>query len=334
MISQDLTSREQAELLSFLDKNNDVFAWRTSDLMGVSRDIIEHKLQVNPSPRPRKQRLHKIFDEKVVAMKVEVQRLMDAGFMREVDYPSWLANVIMVKKKNGMWRMCTDFTDLNKCCLKDDFPLTRIDKVVDSATGYKIMALLDYFLGYHQIWLRKEDEEKTCFITPFGTYCYLRMPEDKVVDSATWCKIMALLDYFSWYHQIWLHKEDEEKTSFVTPFGTYCYLRMPEGLKNAGPTFCRMTKAVLNEQMERNVFAYVDDIVVVSRKKKTQLQDLAETFTNMCRAQLKLNPKKCMFGVSRRKVLGFLVSVKGIEANPDKINAIVHMKPLGSRKDV
>jgi hypothetical protein len=86
--------------------------------------------------------------------------------------------------------------------------------------------------------------------------------------------------------------------------------------------------------MKRNVFAYVDHIVVMSRKKETQLQDLAETFTNMQRAQLKHNPDKCMFSVGRGKVLGCLVSVKGIKANPDKINATVHMKPLGSRKEV
>jgi hypothetical protein len=107
---------------------------------------------------------------------------------------------------------------------------------------------------------------------------------------------MALLDYFFDYHQIWFHKEDEEKTSFITPFDTYCYLRMPEGLKNAGPTFFRMTKAILKEQMKRNIFAYVDDIVV-ARKKETQIQDLSEAFTNMRRVQLKLNPEKCVFGV-------------------------------------
>jgi hypothetical protein len=85
--------------------------------------------------------------------------------------------------------------------------------------------------------------------------------------------------------------------SFNTPFGTYYYLRMPEGLKNAGPTFCRMTKAILKDQMHRNVFAYVDDIVVASKKKSTQIDDLAETFANMCGAQLKLNLEKCVFGV-------------------------------------
>jgi hypothetical protein len=155
----------------------------------------------------------------------------------------------------------------------------------------------------------------------------------EVVDLVAGYEIMALLYCFSWYHQIWLRKEEEEKTSFITPFDTYYYLRMPEGLKNASLTFCRMSKAILKEQMKRNVFAYVDDIVVMSRKKETQLQDLAKTFTNMRRAQLKLNPEKCVFGISRGKVLGCLVSVKGIEANPDKINAIVHMKPPGSRKE-
>jgi hypothetical protein len=91
--------------------------------------------------------------------------LLDAGFIRDVQYPSWLANMVMVKKKNGKWRMCTDFTDLNKCYLKDNFLLSRIDKVVDSMASYGTMALLDCFLGYHQTWLCKEDEEKTSFIT-------------------------------------------------------------------------------------------------------------------------------------------------------------------------
>jgi hypothetical protein len=100
-ISQDLTPEEEKDLLSFLDKDNDVFAWKPSDLTGVSRDIIEHKLEVNPSARPKKQRLRKMSDEKVATAKVEVQKLLDVGFIHEVYYPSWLANIVMVKKKNG-----------------------------------------------------------------------------------------------------------------------------------------------------------------------------------------------------------------------------------------
>jgi hypothetical protein len=109
---------------------------------------------------------------------------------------------------------------------------------------------------------------------------------------------------------------------------------MPESLKNVRSTYCRMMKVILREQLERNVFAYVDNVVVVSRKKETHLQDLAETFANMQRAQLKLNPEKYVFGVSKGKVLGCLVSVKGIEANPDKIKAIICIKPPKSRKEV
>jgi hypothetical protein len=174
-IGTKTTPEEQAELLAFVDKNGDVFAWSTSDLMGVSREIIKHMLQVNPGVKPKKQKLHKLFKEKVATTKAEVQRLLDASFIREVTYPQWLANVVMIHKKNGKWQMCTYFTDLNKCCPKDDFPLAKIDKIVDSDAGYEMTSLLDCFSGYHQIWLHREDEEKTSFITPFGTYCYLRM---------------------------------------------------------------------------------------------------------------------------------------------------------------
>jgi hypothetical protein len=190
-------------------------------------------------------------------VKVEVQRLLDAGLIREVKYPEWLANVVMVK--NGKWQMCTDFIDLNKFCPKDNFPVSRIDQIVDTAARSKTMALLDYFSGYHQIWLRKDDEEKT---------------------------------------------------SFVTSFRTYCYLRMSEGLRNASPTFYR------------KVLSYVGDIVMVSKKRETYISDLAETFVNMHGARLKLNLEKCIFGITKGKVLGCLVSNKGIESNPDKIRSI------------
>jgi hypothetical protein len=97
--------------------------------MRVSKSIIEHRLQVNPSARPKKQKLCRTSDENVAVAKSEVQRLLDAGFIREIQYSSWLANFVMVKEKNVKWRMCIDFTNLNKCCPKDDFLLLRIDKM-------------------------------------------------------------------------------------------------------------------------------------------------------------------------------------------------------------
>jgi hypothetical protein len=102
-IGTEVRPQEQAELLQFLDKNNDVFAWSTSDLVGVSREVIEHKLQVNPHVKLKKQKLRKMSEEKIDAAKAEVQILLDVGFIRELRYPQWLANVVMVCKKNGKW---------------------------------------------------------------------------------------------------------------------------------------------------------------------------------------------------------------------------------------
>ena len=94
-----------------------------------------------------------------------------------MQYPEWLANVVMVLKKNGKWRMCIDFMNLNKTCPKDEHPLPRIDTLVDAAAGSEMLSMFDCFSGYHQIFMNKVDEEKTSFTTPFGTYCYVRMPE-------------------------------------------------------------------------------------------------------------------------------------------------------------
>jgi hypothetical protein len=112
-------------LLRFLFNNKDVFAWSANDLCGVNRDVIEHSLNVDLFIRPRKQKLRKMSDDKAEGARNEVKRLLSAGVIKEVTYPEWLANTVMVKKANGKWRMCIDFTDLNKACLKDEFHLPR-----------------------------------------------------------------------------------------------------------------------------------------------------------------------------------------------------------------
>jgi hypothetical protein len=129
-----------------------------------------------------------------------------------------------------------------------------------------------------------------------------------------------------------MKKEDEPKTSFITPSGTYCYLRMPEWLKNAGGSFSRMTAKVLHSQIGRNVLTYVDDIIVKSTKQENHIADLQETFANFRQAGLKLNLEKCVFLVKKGKFLGCLVSTKGIEANPNKIEAILRMEPPSTKK--
>jgi hypothetical protein len=127
----------------------DIFAWSANDLCFVNRDVIEHSLNVDPAIRTRKQKLQKMSDDKVKGAKNKVKRLLSAGVIREVTYPKWLANTVMVKKANGKWRMCIDFKDLNKACPKGEFPLPRIDSLVDTTTTSKLMSLLDYYSGYH-----------------------------------------------------------------------------------------------------------------------------------------------------------------------------------------
>jgi hypothetical protein len=111
-------------------------------------------------------------------------------------------------------------------------------------------------------------------------------------------------------------------------------MRMSEGLRNVVPIFCRMMKATLKDQVGRNVLSYVDDIVVASKKRGSYISDLTETFANIREAKIKLNPKKCVFGVTRDRVLGCLVSTKGIEASPDKIKVILQMQPPQTKKEM
>ena len=164
----------------------------------------------------------------------------------EVFFPEWLANPVLVLKKNKQWRMCIDYTSLNKACPKDPFALPRIGQVIDSTPG---------------------------------------------------CELLSFLDAYSGYHQIKLNPADRLKTAFITPFGAFCYLTMTFGLRNVGATFqCCMQKCLL-KQLGRNAHVYVDDVLVKTEKHGTLLEDLKETFENLRRFQIKLNPEKCVFGV-------------------------------------
>nr|XP_027075992.1 uncharacterized protein LOC113699838 [Coffea arabica] len=189
----------------------------------------------------------------------------------------------MVKKDIGGWRMCVDFTDLNKACPKDCYPLPRIDTLVDSAMGYEILCLLDAFKGYHQIGMSEEDQEKT---------------------------------------------------AFYTDQGVYCYTTMPFGLKNAGATYQRLINRLFKNQIGRNVEAYSDDILVKSLTTSAFLSDVREVFGVLRDSRMKLNPKKCVFGVTSGKFLGYLVSRRRIEANPDKVKTIQDMSPPRNLREV
>src|SRR3954469_13478279 len=270
-------------LIVFLRANVDVFAWQPSDIPGVPRKVIEHHLAVCPHARPVKQKVRKQAVERQEFITEEIRKLEAAGLVRGVLHPTWLANPVVVRKENGKWRLCIDYIDINKACPKDPFPFPRIDQIVDSTAG---------------------------------------------------CDLLSFLDAYSSYHQIFMTREDEEKTTFITPCGTYCFLRMPFGLKSAGSTFARAVQIGFELQIHRNMEAYMDDIVVKTKDGPTLVRDLEETFANLYKINLKLNPEKCVFGVPSGKLLGFFVSQHGIEANPDKIKSIEQIEAPERIKDV
>jgi hypothetical protein len=141
----------------------------------IPRKVIEHKLDIDLAFKPIKQKERRYMLERRETIWVEVNKLLEAGFIRPVDYPNWLANPVLIEKPDGSWRMCIDYTSLNKACLKDECPMPHICQIMDSTASCELLSFLDVYSGYHQIRLAIDDEEETSFITPFGILCYTKM---------------------------------------------------------------------------------------------------------------------------------------------------------------
>nr|XP_025682159.1 uncharacterized protein LOC112783427 [Arachis hypogaea] len=240
------------KLTKFLRQNADLFAWTSGDMPGINPSVITHRLAVNPSARPISQKKRNLGNEKREASMIEVKKLIDAQFIRELRFTTWLANIVMVKKHNGKWRMCVDFTDLNKACPKDAYPLPCIDSLVDNSCGYGTLSFMDAYSGYNQIFMHPSDQEKTAFITEYG----------------------------------------------------------------------------------RNLEVYVDDMVVKTKVGHEHTDDLDEIFAQVRKYNMRLNPEKCAFGVRGGKFLGFILTSRGIEANPEKCKAILDMHSPTTVKEV
>ena len=189
-IGTTLSPEMKASLIQFLKENLDVFAWTHKDMPGISPKVIQYKLNVDQERKPVQQRRQVFAPEQNQAITNEVNKLLSTGFIREVYYPDWFANVVLVKKANGKWIMCVDFRDLNKACPKDNFTLPRIDQLVDSTAGHKLLTFMDTFSGYNQIKMAEEDWEKTAFVTSQGLYCYKVMPFGLKNAGATYQRLV------------------------------------------------------------------------------------------------------------------------------------------------
>nr|GEY38268.1 reverse transcriptase domain-containing protein [Tanacetum cinerariifolium] len=189
VVGGSLSDRGRTELCSLLKKNLDIFAWQPSDMTGVPRSVAEHRLNIREGCPPVRQKKRGQAPEHSKAIQAEVQKLVEARIMIEVYYHDWLSNPIMVKKHDGSWRMCVDFTDLNKACPQDCYPLPKIDWKVESLCGYPFKCFLDAYKGYHQIQL-VADKEKTAFHIGQGVYCYTKMPFGLKNAGATYQRLI------------------------------------------------------------------------------------------------------------------------------------------------
>ncbi|KAI5316794.1 hypothetical protein L3X38_036501 [Prunus dulcis] len=193
-VSVSLTPQELEEYTQLLQEYRDVFAWSYQDMPGLDPNVAVHKLGIPNEARWVKQAPRRFRPELTIQIEVEIDKLIAAGFIREVQYPTWLSNIVPVlKKKTGALRICVDYRDVNDACPKDEFPLPITELLVDATTGFGALSFMDGFSGYNQIKMAPEDQEKTAFRTPKGIYCYTVMPFGLKNAGATYQRAMTTI---------------------------------------------------------------------------------------------------------------------------------------------
>ncbi|CAJ2629814.1 unnamed protein product [Trifolium pratense] len=282
-IGTGLPELARKQLEACLKENADLFAWHASEMPGLDPNIACHQLTIDPAALPVVQRRRRQSPEKSEAAEKCVKDLLEANFISEARYTTWLSNVVLVKKSNGKWRMCCDYTDLNRACPKDSYPLPCIDRLVDNSSGFKLLSFMDAYSGYNQI-------------------------------------PMAVAD--------------REKTAFMTESGNYYYNVMPFGLKNAGATYQRMMNKVFRGQIGDMLEVYMDDMIVKSPEELDHVVHLRKVFEQARKHNMRFNPEKCTFGVRAGKFLGFYLTERGIEANPDKCRAFAELPTPSDKKSI
>nr|GEZ17442.1 reverse transcriptase domain-containing protein [Tanacetum cinerariifolium] len=170
--------------------------------------------------------------------------------------------------------------------------------------------------------------------TNFTVALHPNFPDQEVVESLCGYPFKCFLDAYKGYHQIQLAEADEEKTTFHTGHGVYCYTKMPFGLKNAGATYQRLMDKAFESQMGRNIEVYVDDLVVKSHTEAEMVRDIEETFRTLRKINMKLNPKKCSFGLAEGVFLGYVITPEGIKPCPDKTAAVLQLPSPQTVKEV
>ncbi|GAU26993.1 hypothetical protein TSUD_290450 [Trifolium subterraneum] len=274
-IGADLPDLVKRQLKACLRENAELFAWSAAEMPGIDPEVACHQLTIDPRVSAVVQLRRKQSPEKAEAAKKAVKDLLEANFIAEAQYTTWLSN--------RKWRMCVDYTDLNRACHKDAYPLPNIDKLVDNSSGFKLLSFMDAYSGYNQIKMAEIDKKKTAFMTETGNYYYN-----------------------------------------VIPFG----------LKNAGATYQRMINKVFHNEIGDMLEVYIDDMIVKSEEEIDHTAHLKRVFDQARKFNMRFNPEKCTFRVKAGKFLGFYLTERGIETNPDKCRAFFDYPTPKSKKSI
>ncbi|CAN6678248.1 unnamed protein product [Malus baccata var. baccata] len=301
IIAADLSSTEEDKVLRILKSYRDAIGWTIADIKGISPTICIHKILMEDGVKSAidaQRRLNPIMKEVV---HTEVMKLLDVGMIYPISDSRWISPTQAVPKRSGItvvqndnnelvptrlttgWRMCVDYRKINAGTRKDHFPLPFIDQMLERLAGRAF-------------------------------YCFL--------------------DGYSGYNQIPVAPEDQEKTTFTCPFGTFAYRRMPFGLCNAPATFQRCMMSIFTGLVEHVVEVFMDDFSVFGDSFDQCLQNLSLVLERCIKTNLVLNWEKCHFMVKQGIVLGHLISNRGIEVDKAKIDAIEKLPPPTTVKSV
>jgi len=256
-LSNTLPLDKKSKYVELLREFHDVFAWSSEDLKSYDTSIIQHTIPLKEYQKPFKQKLRRINPVLLPLIGKEVKHMYEAGIIAPIRFLEWVSNLVLSRKKIGEIRLCVDLRNVNKVYLKDNYPLPKMDHILQSVVGPSRISLLDGFLGYNQILV---------------------------------------------------HPDDQEKTTFTTPWGTFMYIKMPFGLKNAGETFQREMDIAFAKEIHDFLIIYLDDLTIFSKSYQQHLDHLRQVFLKCRKYGISLNPKKSLFGLEEGKLLGHIIS--------------------------
>ncbi|CAN6583757.1 unnamed protein product [Malus baccata var. baccata] len=301
IISSSLTAQEESKLVRVLKEYKTAIGWTLADIKGISPTTCMHRILLEEGSKTSREAQRRLNPPMMKVVKKEVIKLLDCGVIYPISDSKWVSPVQCVPKKSGVtvvanaenelvpqriqtgWRVCIDYRKLNAATRKDHFPLPFIDQMLERLAGYAFYCFLDGYSGYNQI-----------VITP----------------------------------------EDQEKTTFTCPFGTFAYRRMPFGSCNAPATFQRCMMSIFSDYVEKIIEVFMDDFSVFGDSFDGCLHNLSLILKRCVETNLLLNWEKCHFMVKQGIVLGHIVSENGIEVDKSKIDLVRHLPSPTSVREV